>query len=418
MEHSTGRRLHEGCSDADPEAGPARTGNPRRNPRRLDAAHERRLATAGDRPPPSLGDAVPASSRGIRRAAGGVRHGRHARRRRRARPRCRHDRTDVVSPGPSAPRPDDPSRAAPEAGTPDVVDSHADPDAAVGSDQVDGISVIANGDGVVIANDGAIISVGDNTVVHGNTGDATSSGTIGIDVNDSDLTTGNSGVASGAQHVNGPAPPTTPRPRKPRILKTGSSRMHGGAPPATRSARMRRPRARLRLRATTALHRGRRQRQPSRLRRFQSVLPPHRHAEREHGRHRHQRTERRRRDPFDRSVGELLGFGTCAGQPPPIRRDQLRPNGTSASVPTATASRPRRVTTRSSSVATASRPRRQRVRRSQRGHLRRWQAAVGGTGDVNSQIGDSANGGTVVMKVVDSNIVAGDALAGSAPPLA
>ena len=32
-------------------------------------------------------------------------------------------------------------------------------------------------------------------------------------------------------------------------------------------------------------------------------------------------------------------------------------------------------------------------------------ATVGGTGDVNSQIGDSANGGTVVMKVVDSTIV-------------
>ena len=40
-------------------------------------------------------------------------------------------------------------------------------------------------------------------------------------------------------------------------------------------------------------------------------------------------------------------------------------------------------------------------------------AAIGGTGDVNSQIGDSANGGTVAMKVVDSTVVAGDALAGS-----
>ena len=40
-------------------------------------------------------------------------------------------------------------------------------------------------------------------------------------------------------------------------------------------------------------------------------------------------------------------------------------------------------------------------------------ATVGGTGDVNSQIGDSANGGTVAMKVVDSTVVGGDALARS-----
>ena len=38
-------------------------------------------------------------------------------------------------------------------------------------------------------------------------------------------------------------------------------------------------------------------------------------------------------------------------------------------------------------------------------------ATVGGTGDANSQIGDSANGGTVAMKVVDSTVVGGDALA-------
>jgi hypothetical protein len=40
-------------------------------------------------------------------------------------------------------------------------------------------------------------------------------------------------------------------------------------------------------------------------------------------------------------------------------------------------------------------------------------AAIGGSGDVNSQIGDSAHGGTVAMDVVDSVITAGDALGGS-----
>ena len=103
----------------------------------------------------------------------------------------------VVSQGPSsAPWTDVPNSAAAEAGTPGVVDSHtAAPTAAVGSVQVDGLSVIANGNDIVIATDGAIISVGDNTVVHGNTGDATASGTIGIDVTDSDVASGNSGDA-------------------------------------------------------------------------------------------------------------------------------------------------------------------------------------------------------------------------------
>ena len=94
-----------------------------------------------------------------------------------------------------------------KAGTPGIVDSHAGaPTAAVGSVQVDGLSVIANGNDIVIATDGAIISVGDNTVVHGNTGDATASGTIGIDVIGSDLASGNSGMPV-------PTPTTTSSPR-------------------------------------------------------------------------------------------------------------------------------------------------------------------------------------------------------------
>ncbi|MCU1426724.1 MAG: hypothetical protein JWL83_724 [Actinomycetia bacterium] len=58
--------------------------------------------------------------------------------------------------------------------------------------QMQGLSVVANGDHIVIANNGAIVSVGDNTVVRGNTGDATSSGTIAMDVSHSALRSGNS----------------------------------------------------------------------------------------------------------------------------------------------------------------------------------------------------------------------------------
>ncbi len=55
-----------------------------------------------------------------------------------------------------------------------------------------GSSVIANGDHIVIASDGSIVSVGDNTVVKDNTGNAGSSGAISVDVNDSTIQTGGS----------------------------------------------------------------------------------------------------------------------------------------------------------------------------------------------------------------------------------
>lgn len=58
-----------------------------------------------------------------------------------------------------------------------------------------GLSVIANGNHIVVAAQGSIVSVGDNTVVKGNTGDASSSGSIAIDVADSSLSTGESSVA-------------------------------------------------------------------------------------------------------------------------------------------------------------------------------------------------------------------------------
>jgi hypothetical protein len=63
-----------------------------------------------------------------------------------------------------------------------------------GPSGVSGLSVIANGNHIVVAAQGSIVSVGDNTVVKGNTGDAAASGTIGVDVNGSSLTSGDSSV--------------------------------------------------------------------------------------------------------------------------------------------------------------------------------------------------------------------------------
>jgi hypothetical protein len=62
--------------------------------------------------------------------------------------------------------------------------------------QVQGPAIIANGDHIVIATSGSIVSVGDNTVVKGNTGNAGASGVIAIDVANSALTSGNSSVAA------------------------------------------------------------------------------------------------------------------------------------------------------------------------------------------------------------------------------
>lgn len=61
-----------------------------------------------------------------------------------------------------------------------------------------GLTISATGDHIVIAADGSIVSVGDNTVVRGNTGDAHSSGVIAVDVDASDVSSGSS---------NGPGTP-------------------------------------------------------------------------------------------------------------------------------------------------------------------------------------------------------------------
>lgn len=78
-----------------------------------------------------------------------------------------------------------------------------------GPRQVQGLSIIANGDHIVIAEDGSIVSVGDNTVVRGNTGDAGASGSIAMDVDHSVLTSGDSGLSASIPATQRPGTWTT-----------------------------------------------------------------------------------------------------------------------------------------------------------------------------------------------------------------
>lgn len=81
-----------------------------------------------------------------------------------------------------------PANPTPQAGAP--------PATAAAPTTVSGVSIIANGNNIVIATDRSIVSVGDNTVVKGNTGDAGASGVIAIDVSGSTVTTGDSDVTT------------------------------------------------------------------------------------------------------------------------------------------------------------------------------------------------------------------------------
>lgn len=59
--------------------------------------------------------------------------------------------------------------------------------------------VSVDGDNVVVAQDGSIVQVGDNGNLNGNTGDASQGGSIGVDVQDSILATGGSDPATYGQ---------------------------------------------------------------------------------------------------------------------------------------------------------------------------------------------------------------------------
>jgi hypothetical protein len=98
-----------------------------------------------------------------------------------------------------------------------------------------GSSVIANGDHIVIASDGSIVSVGDNTVVKGNTGNAGSSGAISVDVNDSTIETGGSttDVRGSTSAVSAHSPTTSNRTSSDEATTEGASLRTFAAPTTT-----------------------------------------------------------------------------------------------------------------------------------------------------------------------------------------
>jgi hypothetical protein len=329
----------------------------------------------------------------------------------------------VVSQGPSRPPwPDVPNSAAAEAGTRGVVDSHtAAPTAAVGSVQVDGLSVIANGNDIVIATDGAIISVGDNTVVHGNTGDATASGTIGIDVTDSDVTSGNSGMPVPSTTTAPPAEDSE-EPEDPEDLEASEAPSAVPAASAVGNLATRSATDAPATRATAIAGYDVRSidvnGNENLLTYEDSNLFFHRVGNLNGNTG---DTDTSGLNVVDATRSTVQSGNSWATVEMPVTITptrsgvlQLPTNGASASVAdgngvaTATGDDTlviggRGVDDRGVSVY----GNRNAVTYDD------GNAAIGGTGDVNSQIGDSANGGTVAMRVVDSTIVAGDALASS-----
>jgi hypothetical protein len=71
------------------------------------------------------------------------------------------------------------------------------------------MTINANGDGIVIAADGAIVAVGDHPIVTGNTGDTSASGIIAVDAEDSALISGDSERKTVEQASPPSAPPAS-----------------------------------------------------------------------------------------------------------------------------------------------------------------------------------------------------------------
>ncbi len=99
---------------------------------------------------------------------------------------------------------------------------------------VDGFAIIANGNHIVIANNGAVVSVGDNTVLTANTGDAGASGVIALDVDGSAVTSGTSEVSGWTGGSTGP-PPGSPTGTQGSVSTSATSSDPAGGGPATRA---------------------------------------------------------------------------------------------------------------------------------------------------------------------------------------
>ena len=120
---------------------------------------------------------------------------------------------------PTSARPSSPRSAAPAATPPQTLVQSSSGN----------LTINANGDHIVIAAQGAIVAVGDNPVVHANTGDATGSSAITIDANDTAISTGDSHVEQ--------VQPLEPDPSAPLVAlrATGSERAPAMSTGATAS---------------------------------------------------------------------------------------------------------------------------------------------------------------------------------------
>jgi hypothetical protein len=268
-------------------------------------------------------------------------------------------------------------------------------------EQVVGLSVVANGDHIVIANDGSIVLVGDNGVLRGNTGDASSSGAIAVDVQGSQMDTGSSQVT---------APSSSQVP--PGSMTPGS-----GVPPATAPPPPGDPASRATAIAGYQIRAIDVAGSDNLVTYDDSNLFFHRIG-RFNGNTGN--TDTSGLNVVD-AVGSIVRSGDSAGvaeppDPPPFVLPRPYASGGSASVADC---RSVATATGDDTLVIGGDGVKDNTVRVQGDHnvvtYDDGNAAVGGIGDVNAQIGDSGTAGVVVMSVRGSHIQAGDSLV-DAPP--
>jgi hypothetical protein len=274
-----------------------------------------------------------------------------------------------------------------------------------------GLSIIANGDHIVIANNGSIVSVGDNTVLTANTGDAGASGVIALDVVDSAVTSGTSSVSGQTGGSPGPLP-ASPTGTEGSGSTSATSSAPAGGGPGTRAVAI------VGLQDRTI-----------------QVVGNDNLLTKEDSNLFYERAGRLNGNTGDTdtsglnvvdATSSLVRSGTSGAPPDPAPVDQASagslppaagaapaPGVASASVAgpngTATATGADSVAIGGPGVVDTSMQvyGERNVTTSDDGNV-----AVGGVGDVNAQVGDSQTSGAVVMDVTDSEITTGN----SAPP--
>jgi len=286
-----------------------------------------------------------------------------------------------------------------------------------GIDGPEGFSVFASGNDIVIANNGSIVSVGDNTVLTANTGDAGASGVIALGVVDSAVTSGSSGL-SGWAGGSSPPPPGWPTGTQGSVSTAATSSASGGGGPGTRAVAI----AGYEDRTLEVVG------NDNLLTNNDSNLFFHR-AGLLNGNTGDTHTSGL--NVVD-ATGSLVRSGSSGAPPDPAALDQTSvgsspavvgsapaPGAASASVAgangTATATGADSLVIGGAGVVDAGVQMHgdRNVTTSDDGNV-----AVGGVGDVNAQVGDSDTSGAVVMDVADSEITTGSSVApaGTPPP--